>query len=216
MVVHEWWGLNDYPKKRAEQLAGLGYVALAADIYGDGQVATTPADAGKLAGKFKADRDPAARKRAGRGGDAQEGQAGVDPTRTACIGYCFGGTTALELARSGGDVKGVRASFHGGLDAAPGEGDAPKIRGQGVLVFSAGPTTRWPGRPWCRPSRKRCARPAPDWQFVAYGGAVHGFTNPAAEQGGHGPGEIQRQRADHHRSWEAMVSFFHEIFGDNK
>ena len=115
LVVHEWLGLNDYAKRRAEQLAELGYVALAADIYGDGKIAANREEAGKLAGSYKNDR-PLLRARVAAGLAALKAQPGVAAGKVAAIGYCFGGTTVLELARAGThpEVRGV-VSFHGGL-----------------------------------------------------------------------------------------------------
>ena len=100
LIVHEWWGLNDYPKHRARQLAELGYVAFAADIYGKGMVATNQEAAGKLAGQFRADRD-LMRRRVGAALAVLKANPRVDPNRIAAIGYCFGGTCVLELARDG-------------------------------------------------------------------------------------------------------------------
>ncbi len=114
LVVHEWWGLNDYAKSRAKQLAELGYVAFAADMYGKGVLAKTPKEAKDLAGKLKGDRK-LMRQRVNAALDVLKKQPTVDTSRVAAIGYCFGGTTILELARSGADLAAV-ASFHGGLD----------------------------------------------------------------------------------------------------
>src|SRR6202142_4578480 len=115
LIVHQWMGLTDYEKHRAEMLAQLGYVALCADIYGKGVRPQTPAEAGALAGKYKGDRQ-LLRARVNAGLEALRQQPLVDPKRIAAIGYCFGGTTVIELARSGADVAGI-VSFHGGLDS---------------------------------------------------------------------------------------------------
>src|SRR5580704_3790066 len=113
LVVHEWKGLNGYAKRRADMLAQLGYVAFAADIYGKGIRPQTIAEAGALAGKYKADR-ALLRARVNAGLDVLKSQPNVDASQLAAIGYCFGGTAVLELGRSGADVKGI-VSFHGGL-----------------------------------------------------------------------------------------------------
>ena len=153
LVVHEWTGLGDYVKKRSEQLAKLGYVAFAADIYGKGVRPSDPKEAGKTAGIYKGDR-ALMRSRVNAGLSALKRQEGVDAARTAAIGYCFGGTAVLELARSGAEVQGV-VSFHGGL-ASPSLEDARRSKPR-----------CWPctGRrtPMSRPrrsrlSRRRCAR----------------------------------------------------------
>ena len=112
LVVHEWWGLNDFAKKKARQLAEMGYVALAADMYGKGVVTKDPQEAGKLAGSLKG--APLLRQRALAGFAALQQNKLVDPKRLAAIGFCFGGTTVLELAYAGADLAGV-VSFHGGL-----------------------------------------------------------------------------------------------------
>jgi dienelactone hydrolase len=125
VVVHEWNGVGPYVKMRAEQLARLGCVALAADIYGKGVRPQTPQEAAKVAAIYRGDR-PLMRKRIAAALDAIRGLELADPTRIAAIGYCFGGTTVLELARSGADIAGV-VSFHGGLDT-PNPQDARNIR----------------------------------------------------------------------------------------
>src|SRR5205823_6098362 len=125
IVVHEWMGLNDYAKSRAKQLAEEGYVAFAADIYGKGVRATTMEVAGKLSGQYKSNR-PLLRARINAALETLRKNERVDTTKIAAIGYCFGGTTVLELARSGADIKGV-VSFHGGLDT-PTPADAKNIK----------------------------------------------------------------------------------------
>jgi len=134
LVVHEWTGLGDYAKRRARMLAELGYIAFAADIYGKGIRPATPQEAGAVAGKYK--KDPQLmRKRVTAALDVLRSQPMCDPKRIAAIGYCFGGTCVLELARSGADVAGV-VSFHGGL-ATANPIDAKNIRGK-VLVLHGG------------------------------------------------------------------------------
>jgi len=205
LVVHEWMGLNDYTKKRAEQLAQLGYVAFAVDMYGKGVRAKDAKEAGALAGKYKGDR-PLMRSRALAGLEALKGQPRVDPSRIAAIGYCFGGTTVLELARSGAEVAGV-VSFHGGLDAPiPAEPGRVKAK---VLVLHGGDDPLVPPDQ-VNGFEDEMRKAGVDWQLVAYGGAVHSFTNP---QSGNDPskGVAYDARADR-RSWRAMRDFFEEIF----
>lgn len=205
LVVHEWWGLNDYPKHRAEQLAQLGYIAFACDIYGKGVVATNPDSARAMAGKFWGDR-ALLRRRAQAGLDVLLKQKNVDTKRVAAIGYCFGGLTVLELARSGANVAGV-VSFHGVLNT-PNPDDAKNIKGK-VLVLHGGDDPNVPPEQ-VQAFMKEMHDAGVDWQFVAYGGAVHAFTNPAA---GNDPskGAAYNASADK-RSWEAMQAFFKEIF----
>lgn len=205
LVVHEWYGHNDYVRKRAEQIARMGYVAFALDMYGKGVVAKDAKEAGALAGKYKGNR-ALMRARAGAGLDLLRGDRRVDPKRIAAIGYCFGGTTVLELARSGADLAGV-VSFHGGLDT-PDPGDARKIRAK-VLVLHGGDDPYVPPKEVAA-FQEEMRNGGVDWQFVSYGGAVHSFTNPAS---GSDPskGVAYSEKADA-RSWEAMKTFFSEIF----
>lgn len=134
LVVHEWWGLNDYVRRRVEQLAGLGYVAFAADIYGKGRVTADAKQAAEWAAPFRKDR-ALMRSRARAALAVLAGLPRVDAKRIAAVGYCFGGTVALELARAGEDLAGV-VSFHGGLDTpSPAARGAVRAR---VLVLSGG------------------------------------------------------------------------------
>lgn len=203
LVVHEWMGHNPYVRKRAEQLAGLGYVAFALDMYGKGVRAKDAKEAGALAGKYKGDR-PLMRARAGAGLDVLRKHARVDPSRLAAIGYCFGGTTALELARSGADLVSV-VSFHGGLDT-PTPGDARNIKGK-VLALHGGDDPSVPMKQ-VEEFQEEMRKGGVDWQFVSYGGAVHSFTNPEAGSD-NSKGAAYNERADR-RSWEAMKTFFAE------
>ena len=206
LVVHEWWGLNDYAKSRARQLAEMGYVALAVDIYGKGVRAETQEEASALATKFRGDR-PLLRARINAGLEAVKANSNVDPTKIAAIGYCFGGTTTLELARSGADVKGV-VSFHGGLKT-PTPDDAKNIKAR-VLVFHGNDD------PFVPPAEvgafiEEMKAGNVNYQITGYGGAVHTFTNPAA---GNDPskGQAYNEQADK-RSWREMKAFLDEIFG---
>jgi dienelactone hydrolase len=208
LVVHEWMGLNDYAKHRAEQLADLGYVAFAADIYGDGKVAADIQEAGKLAGSFKGDR-PLFRARVVAGLEALKAQPLVDSGKVAAIGYCFGGTAVLELARGGSEAAGV-VSFHGGLDTPTPE-DAKNIRAK-VLVLHGADDPLVPDAQVAA-FQQEMRQGGVDWQLVAYGGAVHGFTNPANGDDPGGRGVAYHAAADT-RSWAAMRQFFAELFGE--
>ncbi len=205
LVVHEWMGLNDYAKRRAEQLAELGYVALAADIYGDGKVAADVAEAKALSTQYKSDR-ALLRARTAAGLEALKAQAGVDPLQVAAIGYCFGGTAVLELARSGADLAGV-VSFHGGLDT-PKVQDARQIRAKVLALHGADDPYVPAAQVAAFEDEMRAA--GVDWQLIAYGGAVHGFTNPA-NGSDNSKGAAYNAKADQ-RSWAAMRQFFNESF----
>jgi dienelactone hydrolase len=205
LVAPEWWGLNDYARRRAEQLAGLGYVAFALDMYGKGKTTSDPKEAGQLAGTFRNDRR-LMRARASAGLDVLKNRPQVDPARLAAIGYCFGGTVVLELARSGADLKGV-VSFHGGL-ATPNPADAKNIKGKVLVLHGADDTFESSAEIAAFQEEMRQARV--DWQMVYYGGAVHSFTNPDADRAGI-KGVAYNEAADR-RSWQAMRDFFAEIF----
>src|SRR4029079_5802139 len=134
LVIHDWMGVAPYSIGRAEQLAKLGYIAFVADIYGKGVRPKDPAEASALAGKYKSDR-ALLRRRANAGLQKLAQHPQVDSSKIAAIGYCFGGTSVLELARSGADLRGV-VSFHGGL-ATPSPGDAKNIRCKVLALHGA-------------------------------------------------------------------------------
>jgi dienelactone hydrolase len=205
LVVHEWWGLNDYARSRADQLARLGYVALAADLYGDGKIAKDMQEAGALSSVLKGNR-PLLRERARAGLEALRGNPRVDPKRVAAIGYCFGGTTVLELARSGADVAGV-VSFHGGLDT-PDPSASRNIRGRVLVLHGADDSFEPQDQILAFQDEMRKA--GVDWQMHYYGGAVHSFTNPASGND-KARGVAYSESADH-RSWEEMKRFLAELF----
>lgn len=205
LVVHEWMGLNDYAKHRADQLAELGYIAFAADIYGDGKIAANREEAGKLAGSYKNDR-PLLRARVAAGLATLKAQPGVAGDKIAAIGYCFGGTAVLELARSGADIAGV-VSFHGGLDT-PTPQDAKNIRAKVLALHGADDPYVPADQVAAFENEMRQA--GVDWQLIVYGGAVHGFTNPANGTD-NSKGAAYNALADA-RSWVAMQQFFNELF----
>lgn len=206
LVVPEWWGLNDYARHRAEMLARLGYVAMAVDIYGDGKTTVDPKQAGAWSGELKAGDRGELRARIAAALAKLKGQPRVDPDRTAAIGYCFGGTTVLELARSGADLSGV-VSFHGGLDtskpAQPGQ-----IKAKVLACHGANDPFEPPAQVQAFEDEMRNA--GADWELNVYSGAEHGFTNPDADSF-HIKGLAYNAEADR-RSWQAMRDFFKEIF----
>ena len=204
LAVHQWTGLGAYEKKRAEMLAQLGYVAFCADIYGKGIRPKNVAEAGAQAGKYKADR-ALLRLRVNAGLDTLKQNKLVDPRRVAAIGYCFGGTTVLELARSGADLAGV-VSFHGGLDS-PTPADGRNIKCKILACHGADDPFEKPADLAAFESELRNA--GVDWRLYQYGGAVHSFTDWTAD--GSLPGAKYNERADR-RSWADMKQFFAEIF----
>ncbi len=205
VVIHEWYGLNDYAKRRAEQLAQLGYVAMAIDMYGKGVRPTTNEEAGKMAGQFYQDR-PMARVRALAGLEVLKKQLLVDTTRLAAIGYCFGGGMALEMARSGYPLAGV-VSFHGNLKSGSPE-DARNIKANVLVCHGAAD----PFSPMedVAAFTKEMNDAKVNWELNLYGGAVHGFTN-SGNTGDPSTGLAYDRQADV-RSWMDMQRFFDEIF----
>jgi len=204
-VVHAWMGLDDNAKHRADMLAALGYVAFAADIYGKGVRPKDRDEAGKLAGKYKGDR-ALLRARVNAGYDELVKNAKVDAAKTAAIGFCFGGTTVLELARSGAQVGGV-VSFHGGLDS-PTPADGKNIKSKVLVLHGAADPHEKPDD--FAAFQKELADNKVDWQLVEYGGAVHCFTDATAGSDT-STGCAYDANADK-RSWAAMKAFFDEMF----
>ncbi len=196
LVVHDWMGLQDYTKSRTTQLAELGYVAFAADIYGKGVRPTESKDCAVQAGTYKKDL-PLLRKRVLAGLAQLKAHKGVDGTKLAAIGYCFGGTSVLELARSGEKVAGV-VSFHGGLSTTlPAEKGKVKAK---ILICHGGADEHVNGEvPGFKAEMEKAGV---DLQFIIHEGAQHGFTKP---------GGAYQEKADKD-SWAAMKKFFGEIF----
>ncbi|MCB4791491.1 MAG: dienelactone hydrolase family protein [Elusimicrobia bacterium] len=205
LIVHEWNGQGSYVQKRAVQLAELGYVAFCADIYGKGIRPKTNEESAKQAGIYRSDRK-LMRERALAGLEELKKQKITDITKTAALGYCFGGGVALELARSGAEVNGV-VSFHGNLDT-PDPLNAKAIKGK-VLVLH-GANDPYVSNEQLLSFMKEMKDAGVDWELNIYANAVHRFTNSEA---GDDPstGAAYNKQADE-RSWDAMKSFFNEIF----
>lgn len=205
LVCHAWKGIRDHERTWAKRLAGEGYVAFCADVYGKGVRPETREEAGAQAGKLRGDR-ALLRKRARAGLDQLRAQAGVDPDHLAAIGFCFGGGTVLELARSGADVAGV-VSLHGNLDT-PDPADAKAIRGR-VLVLSGAVDPHVPMES-VKAFVDEMEAAKVDYRVTLYGGAVHAFTDPSA---GDDPsrGAAYDERAAR-RSWADTVRFLSTLF----
>jgi dienelactone hydrolase len=201
LVFPEWKGLDEYAKRRARELAELGYVVLAADMYGEGKTAKDNQEAAALAGALKAGNRDDMRKRAGAALEALKKHPLADPGRTAAIGYCFGGTVALELARSGADVRGV-VSFHGGLDTArPRETRGVKAA---VLILHGADDPTVP-KEAVDGIQDEMREAGADWQMVFYGNAVHSFSNP--DSGSDKTKGVKYDARADKRSWSLMKSF---------
>ncbi len=203
LVAHNWMGITDETKSKVDQLAELGYVAFAVDIYGKDVRPKNTEEAAALAGGFKKDRVPL-RNRMHQGLKVLKEQKNVDKNKIAVIGYCFGGTAALELARAGADVKAI-VSFHGGLDS-PKPADGARIKAR-VLALHGADDPYVPAADLTA-FEDEMRKGKVDWQLVKYGGAVHSFTEKAAGSD-NSKGAAYNASADK-RSWDAMRSFFTE------
>lgn len=205
VIIHQWMGLTDHERRVADELAKLGYVALAADIYGEGVRPKTTQEAGALAGRYKGDR-ALFRQRIAVAVEALKGQKGVDPARLAVIGFCFGGTGALEAARAGLPVKGV-VSFHGGLDQ-PATAKVAPIAAK-VLVCHGADDPYVPAKEVAA-FQEEMRQAKADFTFIAYAGAVHAFTQ---QEAGNDPSKgAAYQEVAARRSWQHMKDLFSEIF----
>lgn len=211
LICPEWWGNNEYSHGRARQLAQLGYVAFAIDMYGkdkDGKerVTSDPKVAGEWSGGVMKDAK-LRRERAAAGLGVLTHQAQVDSQRVAAIGYCMGGTVALELARTGAELKAVVA-FHASRVCADAPEDNAKIRGTVLICHGQDDGFVQPGE--IEKFHAQMKEAGVDYEFVAYAGAVHAFSNPKADEYKI-PGVAYHAKADH-RSWAAMRALFAEVF----
>jgi dienelactone hydrolase len=208
LVVHEWWGHNDYARQRARMLAELGYTALAIDMYGNGKQADHPKDAGKFAGEV-AENAPLAKARFLAAMRLLQSQPNVQDSKIAAIGYCFGGAVVLEMARSGIDLAGV-ASFHGSL-GTKNPAQAGHIKAK-ILVMN-GDADPFVKSAQISTFKQEMQNAGVDFEFISYAGAQHSFTNPDADDYGQRfklPLAYNAQ-ADQ-ASWHKMQGFFQKIF----
>jgi len=206
LVFPEAPGLGANAKGRAERLAGLGYAALACDLHGRGEVLTDMDEMMARLGVLL--NDPLRiRRRASASLDALLARPEVDASRIASIGYCFGGTTSLELARGGYNLKGV-VGFHSGLATTRPE-DAKNIKGKVLVCIGADDPGILPEQRTAFEEEMR--KGGIDWQMHLYGGVVHSFTNPEADKMGRPDFARYDANADA-RSWASMIAFFDEIF----
>lgn len=209
LVVHEWWGLNDYTKRRARMLAELGYIALAVDMYGDGKTADNPQEAQKLAMsvyqniKAGEDRFLAAY-------NVLKNQETTDPDLIAAIGYCFGGSIVLQMARIGTDLKAV-VSFHGGLQPIT---SAEKGKEKAFILVCNGAADKSVTPEQIQNFKTEMDSAGVHYNFVNYEGATHTFTNPDADSIGKkfNMPVAYNEKADK-ESWQEMVNLFKQIFG---
>lgn len=210
LVVHEWWGHDEYARSRAEMLAELGYVALAVDMYGEGQQANHPEDAQKFAMNVMGDFE-SAKSRFNAALETLKSNPNVDTEKIGAVGYCFGGSVILSMANAGLDLDGV-AAFHAGLQlpVMPEEGtltskvlvlngaDDPFITAEQVEAFTGA-----------------LEAANADFEYINYEGAVHAYTNPGADSLGQqfGLPLAYNAKADS-ASWKEMKAFFNSIFSE--
>ena len=206
LLIHDWTGLQEDARERAIQIAEeLGYVCFAADVYGKGVRPSNPQECGVQAGLYRKDRS-LFRQRLKDALEQLKKIPGCHPNQLAAIGYCFGGTGVLELARSGADLRGV-VSFHGGLDSPTPE-DGTHIRSK-VLVLH-GAEDPFVSQENLQAFVQEMRQWQVDWQMIQYGGAVHSFTKKEAGENA-ASGSAYHPQADR-RSWAHMKAFFKEIF----
>lgn len=205
LVVHEWWGLNEHSRAKAQALAEAGYVAFALDMYGEGKSTMHPQEAGQWAGAVR--QNAAAGKARFDAALAQlRKNAGVDGRRIAAIGYCFGGAVVLTMAGAGADLDAV-VSFHGALPTdsiPPGTVKAKVLVAHGAEDEFVTPQT-------VHEFMQVMERARADWQLTVYSGAKHGFTNPDAAKAG--MAQLAYDPKADRRSWQAMLALFDEVFG---
>ncbi|MCF7760201.1 MAG: dienelactone hydrolase family protein [Cephaloticoccus sp.] len=208
LVIHEWWGRNDFADHQARRLAELGYVALALDMYGAGVATTDAKEAGTLAGQFYG--KPLMAQRAQAGLDQLLATGLVDPKRVAAIGFCFGGSTAMALAYSGAPLAGV-VSFHGGPIPASAEAAA---RNQAMFLICHGAADPLVPKEALDRFLLSLEEGGIDYLFIAYQGAKHAFTNPEADRYAalNQINGIAYNAAAARRSWQHMQDFFNELF----
>ena len=205
LVIHEWWGLNDYAKGRARQLAEMGYIAFALDMYGDNKVTTHPKEAKEWSSATTANLD-AWRNRAMLGLEQLTSSDLTDDAKLAAVGYCFGGATVMQMAYAGADLKGV-VSFHGSLPP-PGAGEAAMVKGR-VLVEHGNADAFIPAER-ISAFKKALNEGGVNLTFNGHDGARHGFTNPDA--GSFGIDNLKYDAAADAASWASMQALFNEVF----
>lgn len=207
LVVHEWWGLNDYVKSRVKQLAELGYLAIAVDMYGDGKMGNNPEEAGKLAMPFY--QNPVlAKSRFDAALTKIKTYSQADTSKIAAIGYCFGGGMVLNVARMGEPLNGV-VSFHGSLLGTPADKNLLKAK----ILVCHGADDQFVKPEEVAAFKKQMDSIGADYTFKQYAGATHAFSNPAATEWGQKfKIPIAYNAAADTASWAEMKDFFGKIF----
>jgi dienelactone hydrolase len=208
LVVHEWWGQNEYARKRAEMLAKLGYVALAVDMYGNGKQASHPDDAGKFASEVMSSL-PGMKARFMAAMDVLKKDEHVDPAQISAIGYCFGGGVVLAMAREGADLK-AAVSFHGSLAT---KHPAEKGNVKATVLVCNGADDKFISADDIRNFKSEMKSAGAEFTFINYPGAIHAFTNPGATELGKkfNMAIAYNENADK-KSWTEMQKLFKKVF----
>jgi len=207
LVVHEWWGLNDYTKSRARQLAALGYIAMAVDMYGDGKIAANPQQAQELTTPFYKDPQLAKTRLDAAIKKVKEYEQ-TDVSSVAAIGYCFGGSVVLNSAKLGADLKGV-VSFHGGLAGAPANKGLLKAK----ILVCHGAADKFVSQHDVDAFKHSLDSIGAGYTFKVYANATHAFTNPDATSiGKQFNMPIEYNAAADKASWSDMQVFLAGIF----
>lgn len=208
LVVHEWWGPNEYVRKRARMLAELGYVAFAVDMYGNGKVATHPKDAGAFSSELANNFD-VMKLQFTAALDILKKQKMVDPEKIAAIGYCFGGGVVLNMALQGADLRGV-ASFHGSLGAVK-KVKLGEVKAR-IIIFN-GDADKFNTPEQIKDIKEKMDSNGVDYKLMSYPGAMHSFTNPDADKYARKFNlPIAYNAEADKKSWEEMKSFLEKIF----
>ncbi len=208
LVIPEWWGLNDYAKSRARELANLGYIAMAVDMFGEGKIAANPQEAMEYTKPFYTDPN-LAKSRIDAALKKLKSYSETDSNNLAAIGYCFGGSCVLNAAKLGADLKGV-VSFHGGLTGAPANKNLLKAK---ILVCNGG-ADKYVSDQDIADFKHGLDSIGADYTFKSYADATHAFTNPAStETGKKFNMPIEYNEAADKASWNDMKIFFGKLFG---
>ncbi len=208
LVVHEWWGHNEYARERARMLAELGYVAMAIDMYGSGKVAKHPDDAGKFASEVSSSL-PEAKRRFSKAMRILQRHALTHENQIAAIGYCFGGGVVLNMARMGTALKGV-VSFHGSLGT---QTPAEKGKVKASILVCHGADDSFVSQEQIEAFQKEMDAAEVHYRLIFYPGAVHSFTNPGSDAMAQKFGlKIGYNKEADEKSWSDMRIFFDEIF----
>ena len=205
LIVHEWWGVGDFVKKNAERLAEAGYLAFAVDMYGDGFYTETVEEAAARSGEMKGDPEKS-KARFGAAMAAAMARPEADPAKVAAIGYCFGGTTVLNVARLGAELKGV-VSFHGGLaTAVPASTEKPKA----AILVCHGNDDPFVKADEVKAFKEEMGKRRALLNFIGYPGTVHSFTNPDVDR--HNLDGAKYNKAADEHSWKEMLTFLKKVF----